>query len=114
MGSYKGQPIATIYDMLDVVRVRPGMWIGSADIEVLFVWLQGFNTGIAIAGDPMTSGAPNFGEFDDWVAGRLGRTKNGYSWAMMLTEACGGDPERAFERFWVELDAFRASRGMVH
>jgi hypothetical protein len=114
MGSYRDRPVVTIYDMLDIVRERPGMWFGASDIENLFVWIQGFRAGTVVAGDPVTLGDPNFGEFDDWVAGRLGRTKSGYSWAMMLTEACGGDPERAFERFWVELDAFRASRGMVH
>ena len=35
MGKYLGQAIVTIYDMLEVVRERPGMWIGNAEVERL-------------------------------------------------------------------------------
>jgi hypothetical protein len=41
MGTYNGEPIVTIYDLLDIVRERPGMWLGSPNIEYLFVWIQG-------------------------------------------------------------------------
>ena|SRR6185437_9290158 len=114
MGEYLGQKIATVYDMLDVVRERPAMWIGNAEVERLHVWIQGFRMGTRIAGDPVTGGEPDFDEFHDWVAARLGVASSGKGWARMLLESAGGDQERAFEEFWHELDAFRASRAVVH
>jgi hypothetical protein len=49
-----------------------------------------------------------FQDFHDWIASRLRRSKNGHGWAEMLLEAASGSEEVAFEKFWLELDAFRA------
>jgi hypothetical protein len=109
MGTYNGEPIVTIYDLLDIVRERPGMWIGSPNIEYLFVWIQGVHAGAHIAGDPLTGGTPDF-----HGSARTGRAASTTGWSAMLLDACGGDTESAFERFWLVLDAFRAAGGRVH
>jgi hypothetical protein len=114
MGEYLGQKVATVYDMLEIVRERPAMWIGNAELERLHVWIQGFRTGTQIAGDPVSVGEPDFDEFHGWVAARLGVASSGKGWARMLLESVSGDQERAFGKFWIELDAFRASRAVVH
>jgi hypothetical protein len=99
--------------LLDIVRERPSMWIGSPNIEYLFVWIQGVHAGAHVAGDPLTGGAPDFHGFHGWIAARTGRAESTGGWAVLL-DACGGDTERGFERFWLELDAFRAAGGQVH
>ncbi len=100
--SISGTEIKTIYDLLDLLRVRPGMWIGYSAITRL----EGFRIGIHAAHASLETETPPFHSFHDWVAARLGRQKNGHGWSSMLLEVCG-DEGAAFERFWIELDAFR-------
>jgi hypothetical protein len=92
MGTYNGEPIVTIYDLLDIVRERPGMWLGSPNIEYLFVWIQGVHAGAHVAGDPLTGGAPDFHGFHGWIAARTGRAESTGGWAAMLLDACGATP----------------------
>jgi hypothetical protein len=47
--------------------------------------------------------------FHGWVAHRLGRTLDGHGWLEMLLDACDGDEEAALDRFWIELEAYRAA-----
>jgi hypothetical protein len=105
--SLLGREIRTIYDMLDVIRVRSGMWIGDPEITRLNAFIDGFRTGLNAAHVMLEPERPPFADFHAWIANRLGRRLNGYGWSLMLLEACGSE-KAAFERFWLELDAFRA------
>jgi hypothetical protein len=100
--------ITTIYDLLDLMRERPGLCIGEASVTRLSVFIEGFKTGVDAAGGALEPESPPFQDFHDWVAARLRRSKNGYGWSSMLLEAAKGDERAAFEQFWVELDAYRA------
>jgi hypothetical protein len=100
--------IRTIYDLLALIRVRPGMWIGDPTITRLELFIAGFRGGVHAAHASLDEGKPRFKDFHDWIATRLGQRKNGRGWSMMLLEACGSE-EAAFERFWTELDAFRSA-----
>lgn len=104
--SLQNREIKTIYDLLDLVRVRPGMWIGEMSVTRLQVFLSGFSAGIDAARASLENESPPFRGLHQWVADRLGRRMNGHGWASMLVEACGSE-EAAFERFWTELDAYR-------
>jgi hypothetical protein len=100
--------IRTIYDLLEMMRVRPGMWIGQPSITRLSIFIQGFVSGVRAAHESLEGEAPLFHGFHDWIAARLGRPKNGHGWSDMLLDSTGGNEELAFEKFWQELDAFRA------
>ena len=103
--------IRTIYDLLDLIRLRPGMWIGEPSVVRLRAFIDGFRTGVRVADYALKAESPPFQQFHDWVAVRHdGRRSNGRGWPEVLLEATGGD-EAAFDRFWTELDAFRASSG---
>jgi hypothetical protein len=104
--SIKDAEIRTIYDLLDLLRVRPGMWIGVPSITRLDLFIAGFRVGIHSAHASLEDEAPPFQEFHDWITASIGRHKNGHGWSDMLLEACG-DEQAAFDRFWIELDAFR-------
>jgi hypothetical protein len=104
--SLHGHEIRTIYDLLDLVRVRPGMWIGHPSVDALQVFLSGFCAGLHAAHASLEQESPCFRDFHGWIAQRLGMRMNGKGWATMLFEACGTEAA-AFERFWTELDAFR-------
>ena len=101
------QEVQTIYDVLDVLRVRPGMWIGEPSVTRLSSFLAGFSTGLHCAQRSLDQEAPAFASFHDWIAQRLGGRAN-QGWPDMLLEAASGIEAVAFERFWSELDAFRA------
>ncbi len=100
--------IRTIYDLLDLIRVRPGMWIGEPSITRLAIFIEGFRSGIHAAHESLEAETPLFHGFHDWVAARLGRRKNGHGWCDMLLDSTGGNEHAAFEKFWNELDAYRA------
>lgn len=100
--------IRTIYDLLDLVRERPGMWIGAPSVTRLSVFIQGFRIGVDAAHGSLEVEHPAFHDFHDWVAAQLRRPKNGHGWSEMLLEAANGDEEAAFEQFWRELDVFRS------
>ena len=104
----QGVEIHTIYDVLDVVRVRPAMWIGQPSPYGLQVFLSGFRSGIHAAGQALARESPPFQGFHAWVAARLGLETNGKGWPMLLLEACG-EETAAFDRFWTELDEYRRS-----
>jgi hypothetical protein len=99
--------IKTVYDLLDVIRERSGMWIGDASITRLSSFLDGFHVGLGAADRELDPETPAFQDFHDWVATRLGRSKNGHGWSSMLLEAADGDEQSALDAFWKELDAFR-------
>ena len=103
-----GQAIRTIYDVLEVVRVRPGMWIGNPSVTSLQVFLSGFRAGIDAAHASLEIETPPFREFHEWIASRLGMRMNGKGWATMLREAHRSEVA-ALEQFWLELDAFRSA-----
>jgi hypothetical protein len=98
--------IQTIYDLLELVRVRPGMWIGEMSGSALQVFLSGFWAGLEAAHVSLEAETPPFREFHGWIAQRLGVRMNGKGWPTLLLEACGTE-EAAFARFWTELDAYR-------
>ena len=69
--------IRTIYDLLDLIRVRSGMWIGFPSITRLELFIAGFQTGVRAAHASLDQESPPFPGFHDWVAARLGRPKTG-------------------------------------
>lgn len=84
------------------------MWIGEPSITRLAIFIQGFTTGVRAARESLEAESPPFHGFHARVAARLGRRMNGHGWSDMLLEAAEGNERIAFEKFWDELDAFRA------
>ncbi|MGE5182476.1 MAG: hypothetical protein ACM31C_10460 [Acidobacteriota bacterium] len=102
----RDREIRTIYDLLDLVRERPGMWISEPSLSFLDVFLFGFSAGVLAAGASFEPEHPRFHDFHAWIATRLNRKMNGRGWRNLLLDECGSEPA-ALERFWIELDAFR-------
>jgi hypothetical protein len=85
------------------------MWIGQAEVGALEVFISGFRAGLGAAHVSLDDERPPFRDSHEWIADRLGRRMNGRGWRMMLLEECA-DEAAAWERFWIELDAFRRGR----
>jgi hypothetical protein len=102
----------TVYDLLDVVRRRPGMYIGEPSILALQTFLSGFFLALRSVGADIGDGSPPYQDFHDWIAARHGLRESTSGWARILLSAAGSE-ETALDRFFTELDEFRRDRIIV-
>jgi hypothetical protein len=105
-----GRYIRDVYDLLDLVRERPGMWIGECTLPVLRAYLEGFSLALYCAGIAFKS-EPDFDLFQEWVTKRLGLERGEEGWPQLLLDSVNGNESLAFQRFWEEVDLYRQSDG---
>ena len=98
--------VRSVYELLDVVRQKPGLFIGEPSITALNHFINGFEAGLRSVDNAFDDVEPPFIAFHDWIAARLGFPESTPGWRNMLLEACANEAS-ALERFFTELDAFR-------
>jgi hypothetical protein len=96
----------SIYDLLEQIRRRPGMYIGVRSIIHLHSHLYGYTSGLARVGFALRD-QKDFHRFHDWVARRLGYYSSTPGWANMIRDKSASD-EEAFEQFYILLAEFRS------
>ena len=96
-------PEDPVFAVLDLIRPRPGMYIGKASARALFQFLNGY---IAALRDHTALGFTEWHAFVEVLYGRYGYGGGGESWARVLGRAAGGDAA-GLDLFYAELDAFR-------
>ena len=110
-------PDNILYRMLDRLRERPGMWLGTVDIDTLKTYISGYRAALTDAGvcteDPKSALFP----LDFWFMHEFAKIKtNSYEstsgWAHLIREECGGDGKIALERFFEYLDEFRSLKAV--
>ena len=105
----------TLYQVLDRIRERPGMYLGEYKITLLSAFIDGF----FMACNGGTKEVPSFDGFNDYVGGYYGKHTTA-GWKNLILSDHFGSEEEALRQFYVLLDAFRAmsnapsSRGIVH
>ncbi len=92
----------TIYNAIDMVRLKPGIHIGDPSPQKLLVYLSGYMAAMNHAGLRDVSEPPLHG-FHDWVAKRLGFHESTAGWANMILAATLGLDVRTIE--WENYDA---------
>jgi hypothetical protein len=104
--------MAGLFELLDKIRVKPGMYIGGASVTDLFMFLGGYKIAQQEFGIEFTEAEKRFyREFQPWLQRRFGMTTS-RSWAKML-EFRSLNPQEAFESFFKLLDQFCESEGLV-
>jgi hypothetical protein len=97
--------MAGLFELLDKIRVKPGLYIGGASVTDLFMFIGGYKTAQHEFGIPMTEAEKRFYRgFQPWLQQRLGMTTS-RSWAKML-EFRSINQQEAFESFFERLDEF--------
>jgi hypothetical protein len=95
----------SIYDMIDAIRKRPGLYIGTRSIIRLHAFLGGYAAGMGRVRFTARD-VEHFQKFHDWVAYRLGVGESTSGWCNMILDKSANDAD-AFDRFFVLLDEFR-------
>src|SRR5689334_18964738 len=94
------KPYKTVYELLDALRIRPGMFLGGKSIDLL----QAFLSGLTFADLP--SGTPSFWDFTQWFCVRARRQSSSFPWHH-IEESLG--TERAVDAFFEYLDEYRSN-----
>ncbi len=102
--------VGCIYDLFDVLRRKPGLFIGGPSITALRSFVDGFCTGLYSVGLRLGDEAPSFGDFHDWIAARHDLAESTMGWKNILLQAAAGQEDAALARFFEELDEFRLDR----
>ncbi len=101
----------TIFDLLDRIQKKPGMYLGYPSVNDLFMLLNGYEIARSELGVELTEDEERFyEEFQPWLQQKLG-VKSVTSWAKLIMLSCH-DEKTGFETFFQLLDEFR--RGDRH
>jgi hypothetical protein len=95
-----------IYEIIEKIRVRPGMYIGRSSVSVLFDFLVGYKTARRELGIKLTDKEADFCEhFHEFVEKRYNlHTSN--SWAKIIMLYCH-DEKAGLEIFFKLFDEFK-------
>ena len=95
----------SIYDLLESIRQKPGLYIVEPSTDRLQSFLTGYEAGLGRVGFALRDEV-GFHKFHEWVANRLGFPESTSGWAGMI-RARTASGEEAFRQFFVLLGEFR-------
>ena len=99
--------VRTVYDFLDVIARKPGVFIGATSITALYWTLEGFTLALSAFQIGLGKEEPSFDSFHDFVAQHCGRDSSSPGWRQIILDASNGDEERAFAMFYALLKTYR-------
>ncbi|MFB2918943.1 MULTISPECIES: hypothetical protein [Aerosakkonema] len=95
-----------MFEILEKIRFKPGMYIGRASVSDLFMFLVGYKTARRELRIELSAEEMEFAEhFHDWVQQRY-KVKTSNSWANIIL-LFTRDEKDAFEQFFKLLDEFK-------
>ena len=101
-----------VYDFLEEVRLRPGMWVRRSSLQHLDSILTGYWVALEVHGVEETSDFVNSGPFAERLWNRLGMAyPSALGWAVTIEREAEAAGRPAMEMFFELLDEFRAADG---
>ncbi|MGW1674832.1 hypothetical protein [Streptomyces sp. NPDC002324] len=104
--------LTDMYDFLDEVRLRPGMWVRGRSLLHLESMLMGYTAALGVHGiDEDCDLQPgSLGPFAQWLWRRLGMTyPSSLGWAVEIERRAEQIDVPAMEMFFELVDEFRAA-----
>ncbi|WP_326787721.1 hypothetical protein [Streptomyces sp. NBC_00151] len=104
--------LTDVYDFLDQVRLRPGVWVRGGSLLHLESVLFGYQAALSVHGIEEDSdfSTGSQGPFADWLWTRLDmQFPSALGWAVEIERAAEQADKPALETFFDFLDEFRAS-----
>jgi hypothetical protein len=108
-----GDAPANLYGYIDLIRTRPGMYIGGNSVSLMAYHVAGYEAAGWWKGAEETLDPPWY-DFHEYVRARTGFAESTSGWANMLLDHCGGEEARALDMFFVMFDAFRSEGKKPH
>ncbi|KQX17356.1 hypothetical protein ASC82_00755 [Streptomyces sp. Root431] len=101
-----------VYDLLEEVRLRPGMWIRRSSIQHLDSMLTGYRVALEIHSVDEDSDFAHGGPFSEWLWKRLGMSyPSALGWAAETEREAERRGMPAIQLFFALLDEFLAEQG---
>lgn len=101
--------LADVYELLEEVRLRPGMWIRRGSLLDLDSMLRGYWIALEIHRVEEDFAFKQTGTFSAWLWPRLGMAyESALGWAVEIERAAETAGRPAIELFFELLDEFRA------
>lgn len=98
-----------LYEILQKIKTRPGMYIGSSSLNNLFMFLAGYKTAkLELGISPTTAELEFYREFQPWLQKRF-QVQTVNSWADII-RGKNQDEQEAFEDFFKLIDEFLAQK----
>ncbi|MBW4602002.1 MAG: hypothetical protein KME29_21100 [Calothrix sp. FI2-JRJ7] len=95
-----------IYEILDKIKAKPGMYLGKASVSDLFIFLVGYKTARRELSIKLTDQEADFCEnFHSFVEKKY-KLHTSNSWAKIIMLYCHHEKD-GFERFFKLLDEFK-------
>lgn len=95
-----------LFQILDKIKVKPGMYIGRASVSELFIFLVGYKTARRELGIELSEAEADFcNNFHDFVEKRY-KLHTSNSWAKIIMLYCH-DEKDGFDDFFKLLDEFK-------
>ena len=100
--------IFDVYKLLDAIRERPGLYLGTPSLTKLRDFLQGYRSALMNNDIPYRQvGFWNIITFDTWIRKHFDLPYNSQGWANNILKHCNGDEAEALAKFFELLDEFR-------
>ncbi|MEU1231447.1 hypothetical protein [Streptomyces sp. NPDC005828] len=100
-----------VYDFLEQVRLRPGMFVRRGSLVELQAMLYGYRVASEIHGPQAVMDFEHQGPFAEWLWPRLGRTyASPLGWAVEITQAAEATGRAGIDLFFDLLSEFKAER----
>ncbi len=95
-----------LFEILEKIKARPGMYIGRPSVSDLFMFLVGYKTARRELGIELTEEEEDFcGEFQPWLQKKF-KISTQSSWAKMIM-LYFHEEKQGFDYFFKLLDEFR-------
>ncbi|MFC5214511.1 hypothetical protein [Streptomyces coerulescens] len=106
-----------VYDFLEEVRLRPGMWVRHRSLQHLDSMLTGYRVALGVhdIAEPFDFWNPGGAQrpFSEWLCRRLGR-ESSLGWATEIEREAERSGRPAMEMFFEFLDEFRGLDHQPH
>lgn len=99
--------ITSIYELIDLIKVRPGMYIGDNKISTLYTFLGGYQFASMVHNIEDEKVFPPFWYFHDWVKEKFNWFESTAGWKNIILEENNFDEEKALMDFFRIIDEFR-------
>ncbi|MFC9507848.1 hypothetical protein [Streptomyces sp. NPDC057002] len=108
----QAEELSNVYDLLEEVRLRPGMWVRRCSLQHLDSMLIGYRVALGIHGNAEPFDFWNPGPFSEWLGRRLERHSS-LGWAAEIEREAEQADRSAMEMFFELLDEFRADTNQL-